>query len=114
MAIDCIDISENKKIGTVSPLAIMAFVCIYVVLTAFMEPGFTYVLLLLVSYILTNLFFQFTPRFIFLYLKFLFTASYLTPTFKDENYISDHKKINSLKPLLPLENAKQIDEDFYN
>lgn len=113
MATKCIDIAEDKKFGNVSPLAVFAFVAIYIVLTAFMEPGFTYVLLLLASYILTQIFFQFTPRFIFLYIRFLITASYLTPSFQDDMYVVDHKKIKPLQKILPLENSSQLDEDIF-
>lgn len=105
MATRCIDISENRKLGTVSPLAIFAFVAIYILLTAIMEPGFTYVLMLAISYLLTQVFFQYTPRFIFLLLKFLTTNARLSPSFVDEKYLSDHKNIQSLQRILPLENS---------
>lgn len=105
MATRCIDISENRKLGTVSPLAIFAFVGIYIILTAFMDPGFTYVLLLAVSYILTQIFFQYTPRFIFLLLKYLITNAKLSPSFNDDKYLSDHRQIKSLQQILPLENS---------
>lgn len=114
MATRCIDISENRKLGTVSPLAIFAFVGIYIILTAFMEPGFTYILLLAVSYILTQIFFQYTPRFIFLLLKFLLTNARLSPSFQDEKYIGDHNQIKSLQKILPMENSSGRYGSDYN
>ena len=100
MATRCIDISENRKLGTVSPLAMFAFIGIYIILTAFMEPGFTYILMLFLSYLLTQIFFQFTPRYIFLIMKFLFTNSRLTPSFEDEGYIHNEYEIKNLRKIL--------------
>lgn len=105
MATRCIDISENRRLGTVSPLAIFAFVAIYIVLTAIMEPGFTYVLCLALTYLLTQIFFQYTPRFIFLLLKFLTTNARLSPSFDDEKFLPDHRNIKNLQRILPLENS---------
>lgn len=112
MATRCIDISENRKLGNVSPLAIFAFVGIYIVLTAFMEPGFTYVLSLAVAYILTQIFFQYTPRFIFLLLKFLITNHKLTPNFEDERYVHNHYNIKSMQKILPVENSLKNSSDW--
>ena len=101
MAMRCIDISENRKIGNISPIAIFAFVACFVVLTAVMNPGFTYLLSVILAFILTQIFFQYTPRFVFLYIKYLFTNSKLTPTFYDEKYMSNHFKIKNLQKILP-------------
>lgn len=114
MATRCIDISENRKLGNVSPIAIFAFVGIYIVLTAFMEPGFTYILSLAVSYLLTQIFFQYTPRFIFLLLKYLVTNPRLTPNFNDEKYVCDHNKIKSLQKIIPMENSSGKYGSDYN
>lgn len=111
MATRCIDISENRRLGTVSPLAIFAFVGIYIVVTAFMEPGFTYILVLAVSYLLTQIFFQYTPRFIFLLLKFLVTNAKLSPSFEDTKYVYNHRKIKSLQRILPMENSTSRESD---
>lgn len=105
MATRCVDISENRRLGNVSPIAIFVFIGIFIVLTAFMDPGFTYILSLGVAYILTQIFFQFTPRFVYLLLKFLITNHRLSPSFKDEQYMTDHRKIKSLQRILPIENA---------
>ncbi len=114
MATRCIDISENRRLGNVSPLAIFAFVAIYIILTAFMEPGFTYIIALLAAYLLTQLFFQFTPRFIFLMIKFLLTNHKLTPNFNDEKYVVNHAGIQNLQKILPMENSSGNYGSDYN
>jgi len=101
MAIRCIDIAENRKISNISPIAIFVFVGCFVVLTAVMNPGFTYLLSVILAFILTQIFFQYTPRFVFLYIKYLFTNSKMTPTINDEKYVVNHYKIKNLQKILP-------------
>jgi len=97
----CIDISENKKIGTVSPIAMFVFVGCYIVLTALMDFGILYFICIMVSYILTQIFFQYTPRIVWLTIKFLTTNPYLTPTFEDEWYVADENQFKSIQRILP-------------
>jgi hypothetical protein len=96
----CIDISENRRFSTVSPIAMFVFIGLFVIETALMKPGFAYLLALAVSYILTQIFFEYTPRFIFLFVKFIITNHHLSPNFIDKEYYIDHKNINSLKKIL--------------
>lgn len=103
MATRCIDISENRKLTTISPIAVFAFIGGFIVLTAIMEPGFTYVLAITVWYLLTQIFFQFSPRFVFMMIKFLLTNSKLSPSFEDRAYQRDHKSIQTLKRILPID-----------
>ena len=112
MATKCIDISENKKLGKVSPIAIMAWVFCFVVLTVVMKPGIIYILLLIVSYIVTQILFQYTPRYVLWVLKFLVTNSKLTPSFRDKKFLADHKTNQHLQRILPMENSGQ-DIDFF-
>lgn len=100
MATRCIDISENRKMGNMSPIAMFVFIPIYIILTAVMEPGFTYVLMLFLSFLVTQIFFQYTPRYIFLTLRFLLTNSDLTPSFKDKDYIHDERELKNLRTIL--------------
>lgn len=109
MATKCIDISENKKLGKVSPIAIMAWVFCFVVLTVVMKPGIIYMLLLILSYIVTQVLFQYTPRYVLWVLRFLVTNSRLSPNFKDTKYLADHKTNKHLQRILPLEN---VDKDY--
>ena len=108
MATKCIDISENRKLTSVSPIAIMAWVFIFTILTALMKPGIMYFLMLIVSYIVTQILFQYTPRYVFLFLKFLFTNRYLTPSFEDKKYLADHKTNSHLQRILPMENSAKM------
>ena len=100
MATRCIDISENRKITSMSPIAIFVFIPVFIILTALIEFGFTYFLLVFVSFVLIQIFFQYTPRYIFLTIRFLLTNAYLTPSFSDEKYVADEKKISSLNKVL--------------
>ena len=100
MATRCIDISENRKMSNMSPIAMFVFIPVYIILTALMEPGFTYVLVLFLTFVLIQIFFQYTPRYIFLTLRFLLTNSDLTPSFVDEEYVYDENSIKSLNKIL--------------
>jgi hypothetical protein len=106
--IKCIDISENRKLSSVSPIAIMVWVAVFTVLTAVMEPGIIYILLLILSYIITQVLFQYTTRNVYWFLKFLFTNRYLTPSFRDPKYLADHKSNVHLQRILPLENSVKM------
>lgn len=97
----CIDIAENKKLGTVSPIAMFVFVGIYVILTALMQFGIMYFIMVAISYILCQIFFQYSPRYIFMTIRFLATNSYLTPSFKDQDYVFDETQFNGIKRILP-------------
>jgi hypothetical protein len=100
MATKCIDISDNKNIGSNSPLSIFAFVAIFILLTAVMKTGIVYFILLMVAFIFTQVFFQYKPRYIFLTIKFLGKNSYLTPSFTDRNYLSDETRIPEIVKIL--------------
>lgn len=108
----CIDISENRKLSSVSPIAIIAWVMIFTVLTAIMQPGIMYFLMLIVSWIVTQILFQYTPRYVFWFLKFLFTNRYLTPSFEDKRFLADHKSNRHLQRILPLENSAKMGDGF--
>jgi len=93
MATKCIDIAENKKLGTTSPIAIFAFVAIFIVITALLEVGFMYFIILIVAFVFTQIFFQYKPRYIFLTMRFLVKNSYLTPSFNDPDYLADETSV---------------------
>lgn len=100
MATKCIDISENKKLGTTSPIAMFAFVAIFIGITALMEVGFMYLIVLIVAFVFTQIFFQYKPRYIFLTMRFLTKNSYLTPSFNDPDYLADETKIPQVVKVL--------------
>ena len=104
----CIDISENRRLSSVSPIAIMAWVIVFTVLTAVMKPGIFYILINIFSYIVTNILFQYTPRYVKWFIVFLFTNRYLTPSFEDKKYLGDHRTNKHLQRILPLENSSSM------
>jgi len=103
MATRCIDISENRKLGQTSPVAMFVFIAIFILLTALMTVGILYLILVCLAYIFSQLFFQFSPRFIFLSLKFVLRNSYLTPSFSDELYLEKEERISGIRRILPEE-----------
>lgn len=110
MATKVIDISENKKVSSVSPVAVFAWVACFVVLTALIRDNFfLYFILNFVAWILTQIFFQFSPRFVFLSLRFLSTNAKLSPSFKDKNYLQNTTSIKSLSKILD----KSENDDYY-
>lgn len=100
MPTKCIDISDNKRIQDSSPIAMFIFFIVYIFLTALMEVDIAYVLILVFSFVITQVLFQHTPRYTFLSLKFLMKNSKLTPSFEDKDYIHDEKSIKNLKNIL--------------
>jgi hypothetical protein len=110
MATKVIDISENKKASSVSPIAVFVWVAFFILFTALVRNNlFLYIILNLVSWILTQIFFQFSPRFVFLSLRFLTTNSKLSPSFEDKGYLHDYSKIKSLSKII----EKDDDVDYY-
>lgn len=95
--IRCIDISENKRINQPSPMAMLAFAGIFIVLTALMRPGVFYLICVILSYVLCQIFFYYKPRFVFLTTRFLFTNSYLTPSFDDPQYLYNSRLVPEIK-----------------
>jgi hypothetical protein len=100
MAIKCIDISENRKLSSVSPIAIFLWVGIFIILTAIMDLGLLYVICVFLSFVLCVILFQYSPRFVFMTILYLKTHSYLTPSFEDDKYIIDEKRLLNLTKIL--------------
>jgi hypothetical protein len=99
----CVDVSDNKRLNQASPMAMAAFVPIYIILTAAMTLGVMYLICVLVSFVFCQLFFYYKPRYVFLTMRFLFTNSYLTPSFHDELHIRDERQIDELRNVLESE-----------
>jgi hypothetical protein len=100
MARKCIDIAENRKITSVSPIAMFMWVGIYVILSAIMDFGLLYLICVFLSYVLCIILFQYSPRFVFMSIRYLGTNSYLTPSFEDEQYIVDEERIKNITTIL--------------
>lgn len=109
MATKCIDISDNKRFKHTSPIAVFAWVAIFIGLTALMDTSFLYFILLIISFVLTQILFQYKPRFIFLSIRFLTKNSYLTPSFRDDRYIANETRIPSLRKVLNANDYNDID-----
>jgi len=93
MATKCIDISDNKRLGTTSPIAMFAFVAIFIAITALVEVGFLYIILIIVAFVFTQIFFQYKPRFVYLTIRYLGKNAYLTPSCEDKHFLVDDLEI---------------------
>lgn len=100
MATRCTDISENRKLNQASPVAMAVFIAFYILETALMKHNILYFIVLIITFVLCQIFFYYKPRFVFLTAKFLFSNSYLTPSFQDPMFIADEHQIEELKGLL--------------
>lgn len=110
MAIECIDISENKRLDSVSPIATVVFLACFMILTMLMDLGIFWLIAVVTTGLLTYMFFQYSPRYVFIMFEFLFKHYYLVPSFDDTKYLHDHTKIDGLNRI--SENyEKNIDED---
>lgn len=96
----CIDISENKRITAVSPVAIFVWVAIFIALSAVMTVGLMYLICCFISYVFCIILFQYSPRFVFMSVRFLVTHAYLTPSFKDDQYITDETRMKNITKIL--------------
>jgi hypothetical protein len=109
MATRCTDVSENKKINQASPIAMAVFAVIYIVTTTLMRVGLAYFILLIAAFIACQILFYYKPRFVYLTVKFLFSNSYLTPSFHDKTYLPNEYEVESLRKILKgTENDKGI------
>lgn len=110
MATRCVDISENKKLAQESPVAMVITVVCFIIETALMKPGIVYLICILLTYAICHILFFYSPRFVFLTFKFLFSNSYLTPTFEDYDYLPNEYDVPELAKLLKgSENADGIE-----
>lgn len=96
----CIDISENKKITAVSPIAMFVWVAVFIVLTAIMKFGLMYLICCFLAYVICIILFQYSPRFVFMSIRFLVTHGYLSPSFKDDQYITDETRMKNITKIL--------------
>ena len=100
MATQCIDISADKNVSTASPIAMYAFIICYIITNMFMQPDFLYVIVILIELVMCQVFFQFSPRMVYLTILFLFRNSLLSPSHKDVVYHAEEKDLKALKKVL--------------
>lgn len=107
MATRCVDVSENKRYKTTSPIAVMVFVFLFVLQNIFMDASFAFVIVAILLFVFTQIFFQYKPRFIFLGYIYLTKNSYLRPSNSDPLYIFEEEKISNIAKVL---NEYDLDE----
>lgn len=100
MATLCVDISADKNLTNASPLAMYAFIICYIITNMLMKPDFLFIIVILIELVLCQVFFQFSPRMVFITLQFLTKQEHLSPTVEDEKYVSNEKDIAPLRKIL--------------
>lgn len=112
MATHVIDLSSDKNIQNASPISMMAFMFTFVLINMFMDVSLLYFIAVAISFILCQVFFQFTPRMVFLSIKFYLTQTDLSPTLPDTDYYADEYALENLQKVLIKkdEERKQIEE----
>lgn len=110
MATKCIDISDNKRLGTTSPISVFAFIAMFIIIVALTEPSLMQVILILLALVISQVFFQYKPRFIFLTIRYIFKNGYLTPTCEDKHFYLDDLSIKSVREALSDYEIAQIEE----
>jgi hypothetical protein len=100
MPTKCIDIADNKKLGHASPVAMAAFLICFIIMNIFITIGFLWFILTAIIYIITQVFFQYTPRVIWLSLRFMGKSTRLSPSFPDLLYVPDEARFNEIRKIM--------------
>ena len=100
MATLCVDISADKNLTNASPLAMYAFIICYIITNMLMKPDFLFIIVILIELVLCQIFFQFSPRMVFITLQFLSKQEFLSPTIEDEKYHSNEQDLVPLRKIL--------------
>ena len=100
MATLCVDISADKNLTNASPLAMYAFIICYIITNMLMDPDFLFIIIIIVELVLCQVFFQFSPRVVFITIQFLSKQSHLSPTLEDIKYIPEEKDLVPLRKIL--------------
>lgn len=114
MATKCIDISDNKRLGTTSPISIFVFVAMLILIIVFTDPSLMQLILVLLALVISQVFFQYKPRFIFLTIRYIFKNAYLTPTCEDKHFYLDDLSIKSVRESLSENEILTIEEKRRN
>lgn len=108
MPTQCIDISADKNISNASPFAMGAFMVCYIITNLLMKASFLFFIMLIVEFIICQVLFQFSPRVVFLSIRFLTMHKYKTPTHTDPVYYPMESDLKNLQPILDY---KEINEE---
>lgn len=92
MPTKCLDIKEDRRFTTTSPIAIGVWLVLFLIINVVMPLGFMYFIVNIFVFILVHLFFQFEARLIFLSLKFLKVHPILSPNFEDKSFLQDETR----------------------
>ena len=92
MATQCIDVKEDKRFSTTSPIAVGVWLLFFLIINVLVEFGLMYFIVNVIVAVFTHLFFQFEARHIYLSYLFLTKHPRLTPNFEDKRYIQDETK----------------------
>lgn len=111
MATQVIDLSSDKNVSNASPISMIAFMICFLITNMVMEVSFLYFVVVVAEFLLCQIFFQFTPRMVFLTIKFLFIQATLSPTIDDKDYYADEYQLKNLKKVLkPKDQNKQREQ----
>lgn len=103
MATKCVDISADKNLTHASPFAMWAFIACYIVTNILMKPDFLFLIVIFIEMLLCQIFFQYSPRLVFMTLQYLGKQEYLTPNFDDIKYYPYEKHIPELDKVINWE-----------
>lgn len=106
MARKFLDISEDARFKSTSPVAIAAWLICFIIINIFVDLGIMYIVWLLLSGIFCHLFFQYQPRFIYLTYLFIIKHVDLSPNFEDKQYIADETRYDSILRVMHEEEIK--------
>lgn len=109
MATHVIDLSSDKNITNASPIAMMVFMFSFVIINMVMEVSFLYFVVVAVDFIICQVLFQFTPRMVFLSVKFYLTQSDLSPTYSDVEYYADEYALENMKRVLMPKDEDELE-----
>lgn len=95
-----IDVSADKNLTDTSPIAAGVF-AFMLVITSALVPATTVVfyIIVLIEYLLSMIFFQHSPRIVYLTLLFLFKHEKLSPTFEDKDFVFNENEIVELSKI---------------
>jgi hypothetical protein len=101
MATKVIDIAADRRVVSTSPLALGVFFIAYIITTLLMDLSLIYLILLAIEFFLSQAFFQYSQRTVFLFMfDWLPMATQLTPTIPDKQRKLDIRKFESIEKIL--------------
>ena len=100
MATRCIDVKEDSRFKSTSPIAIAAWLVSFIIINLTVSLGLMWIVINLAAFLFTHIFFQFEARYIYLTYLFMILHTDLSPNFRDPKYVDDETKYPELKRVL--------------